>query len=382
MPRMENPQLVALQHNKDFYKSVTKVEWFIGLLCNFSCSYCAEYVRSGYAKTEDIIAAVDLLVERTKGRYLMVLLGGGEPSIHPDIHKIVPYMKSKGIDLNMISNGSRDPQLYVDMLPHITSYTFSVHFEQKYERTMKTIRRVHKEIQALGGDKTNKFMQVNVMMAPGHFKEAKQVIEELKEMGVLYIVRRIRPLFNKEDKPILPERIKDREVVPRDYSNKELSVSDYGYYSKEELQYLKDLVFSTKINTEEIWRNADGSTNSHLSNANDVSLRKLNRFMDWKCWIGIERLHIYPNGDVYRSTCKVGGKLGNVYSDFEFPEDPVTCTKHRCTCAWAINVSKAKDVAAESNLRIIKGELPSIEALANQNGGAKEKYHGLLKQTD
>lgn len=376
---MDNSQLVALQHNKEFYGNVTKVEWFIGLLCNFSCTYCAEYIRSGYADTSDILKAVDLLVERTKGRHLMLLLGGGEPSIHPDIHKIVPYMKAKGIDLNMISNGSRDPQLYVDMLPHMTSYTFSVHFEQKYHKTMATIRRVHAEIKALGEKGQHKFMQVNVMMAPGFFEEAKAVIEELKELGVLYIIRRIRPLFDDEDKPILPERIKERNVFARDYENKELTVSDYGYYSQDELAYLKNLVFSTKINTEEIWQDEDGRLSSNLSNANDVSLRKLNKFLDWKCWIGIERLHVYPNGDIYRSTCKVGGKLGNVYSDFTFPEDPVTCTKHRCTCAWAINVSKAKDEKSAQALRINKEKI-TVEEMPNiQRVDGNENRHGLLK---
>ncbi len=376
---MENAQLVAIQHNRGFYANVTKIEWFIGLLCNFSCTYCAEYVRSGYADTKDIFKAVDLLIERTKGRHLMLLLGGGEPSIHPDIHRIIPYMHGKGIDLNIITNGSRSPKLYVDMLPYMTSYTFSVHFEQKYHRTMNTIRRVHEEFKLLGDEDKNKFMQVNVMMVPGYFEEAKEVIKELKEKEIPYIIRRIRPLFDKSDKPILPERIKNRPIEARDYGKKSLVRNDYGYYSEEELSYLKDLIFSTNVNTEEIWRDENGKLSSNLSNANDVSLRKLNKFIDWKCWIGIERLHIYPSGDIYRSSCRVGGKLGNVYENFEFPASPIICTKHRCTCSWAINVSKAKDSSAENGLRINQDKIDSNESPDIQRIKGSEDRHGLLK---
>jgi MoaA/NifB/PqqE/SkfB family radical SAM enzyme len=346
--------LVALQHKKSEFRNITKVEWFIGLLCNFSCTYCAEWARSGFGETEKILRGVDLLHSRVAPRQLMLLLGGGEPSIHPGIEKIVEYIASKGIYLSMISNGSRSPELYTKMLRYVRNYTFSVHFEQKYQNTLKTIVAVHNEIKRLNELEPNRkrYMQANVMMAAGHFDEAKKVIELLEAEGVNYIIRRIRPLYDKENKPILPEKAGDRETSVRSNNDANSFRSDNGYYNESELEFLNSRLFTVDQNTEEFWHSDELGEESKLSNSNDVSIRKLNRFEGWKCFIGIERLHVYPTGDVYRSTCKVGGKLGNIYDDFEFPKDPVTCTKDRCTCAWAINVSKAKSDRFEKLLRI------------------------------
>ncbi len=348
-----NGSLVALQHRAKHYSQATKVEWFIGLLCNFNCSYCAEYMRSPNGKTEKMLKAVDLLRERVGDRSLHVLLGGGEPSIHPDIKKIVEYMGSKKMNLAMISNGSREPELYVDMMEFISSYTFSVHFEQDYHKTIDTILAVKARLNQLAQQGINDhWLQVNVMMAAGHFDEARQTIDLLNKNNVDYIIRRIRPLLNDDRTPILPKAVQDRSVYPATEEYREHFHSDYGYYSEEELKFLKSMTFKVSNNSQEFWEKADGTIESFESNANDVSLRKLNHFKGWKCWVGIERLHIYPNGDVYRNTCKQGGKLGNVFEDFKFPSEPVICEKDRCNCAWAINVSKVKEEKFLKYLRI------------------------------
>ena len=343
-------RLVAVEHAKPFFAKVTKVEWFISLLCNFSCSYCAEYARSGHADTEKILRGIDLLKQRTAGRELMLLLGGGEPSYHPEVERICKHAFAAGIHLSMISNGSRSPELYVDLLAFVRSFTFSIHFEQKYEKTMATIQAVQAAIRKENSGKNH--LQANIMMSAGHFAEAKAAIEKLEAWGVKYIIRRIRPLYDENGFPILPKQAEGRKTFHKNDPNAFARASDQGYYDEAEIDFLKSRVFTVDKNTKEFWTEEDGQTEVKDSNANDLGLRKLNRFAGWKCWIGIERLHIYPTGDVYRSTCKVGGKLGNIYEDFTFPDSPVICTSQRCTCSWAMNVSKAANQDSEKLLRI------------------------------
>jgi MoaA/NifB/PqqE/SkfB family radical SAM enzyme len=335
---METKTLIAVQPKSKYFDNIVKIEWFIGLLCNFSCSYCAEFSRSGFAEKEKILHGVRLLKKKLTERTPLILLGGGEPSIHPDIFEIVKTMHSNNFKVSMISNGSRAPQDYLDLLNYMEGITFSVHFEQKYEKTLKTIDLVKNTI-----NKTSeKYLQINVMMVPGYFNEAKEVVSYLEKNNIDYIIRRIRPLIDEKSNPILPTRVIDRQIHEKDSDIFDKNKNDWGYYSSDEIEYLNSRVYTVKQNSEEIWGVDSNEIERTFSNSNEISLRKLNKFKNWTCNIGIERLHIYNDGSVYRNTCKVGGKLGNIYEDFEIPSKPVVCTKDVCTCAWAINVSKIK----------------------------------------
>lgn len=96
----------------------------------------------------------------------------------------------------------------------------------------------------------------------------------------------------------------------------------------------------------------DGS--SEETNVNDLLANEKNKFKGWLCWAGIQNLTIDSNGDVYRAICKVGGKLGNIYEDFEISTAPVLCTKTNCTCAADIQLSKSR-LDSVNRLRIGNG---------------------------
>jgi len=76
--------------------------------CNFACPHC---VDSGIIKTgkhlefKTIKQTVDTLHE--KGLLAIILIGGGEPTLHKNFEEIVRYIKSKGLQLGIVTNGSR-----------------------------------------------------------------------------------------------------------------------------------------------------------------------------------------------------------------------------------------------------------------------------------
>ena len=86
-------------------------------------------------------------------------------------------------------------------------------------------------------------------------------------------------------------------------------------------------------------------------NVNDILARKENMYKGWLCWSGQESLLIRDNGDVYNATCRQY-KLGNIYTDFDIPTEPVTCAKNWCACAADLNTSKAMDTETAKLLRI------------------------------
>lgn len=343
--------LIALQSKDPIFDQVFKISWFIGRLCNFSCTYCAEYARSGFAKRDDILRGTDLLRRKIVGQTPHLMFAGGEPSIHPDIYEVTQYMDQLGFHVGMTTNGSRPAADYVDLLRIMRYFTFSLHFDQKYERTLDAIFKVQEAIRAAPAEYPGRFVHVHVMMVPGYFDRIMDVIQTFKDRNISFIIRRIRPLLDKNQMPILPAIIKDRAVRSAEHDPMDSQQDDWGYYSAEELETLRSFVLNQKQNTEEIWRDDEGQYHHSFSNANDVSLRKINRFRGWTCNIGLQRIQIDNKGDIYRSTCKVGGLLGNIYTDFELPTQPIICKRDVCTDAWAINIPKASDDQSAARLR-------------------------------
>jgi MoaA/NifB/PqqE/SkfB family radical SAM enzyme len=87
--------------------------------CNFACPHCVDskIINTGeFLKLEDIKRSVDTL--KSHGILSIILLGGGEPTLHKDFGEIVRYIKSKGVQLGIVTNGSRLSQVknIVDLL--------------------------------------------------------------------------------------------------------------------------------------------------------------------------------------------------------------------------------------------------------------------------
>lgn len=85
-------------------------------------------------------------------------------------------------------------------------------------------------------------------------------------------------------------------------------------------------------------------------NVNDITVRRENQYKGWLCWSGIESLMIDADGNVFTATCRTK-KLGNIYTEFTLPNEPIICTKNWCACAADLNTSKAIDLESAKLLR-------------------------------
>jgi hypothetical protein len=78
---------------------------------------------------------------------------------------------------------------------------------------------------------------------------------------------------------------------------------------------------------------------------------KLNYLPDWKCGAGVDSLYIDMDGFVWTASCRVGGKLGNVFEDFTVPTDWIDCTRKTCSCGADLFVPKTKTIEFKPLLR-------------------------------
>jgi MoaA/NifB/PqqE/SkfB family radical SAM enzyme len=76
--------------------------------CNFSCPFCVDsrLINSGKDLTfEEIKKTIDTL--HSHGLLSVILIGGGEPTLHKDFEKVVRTIKRKQLQIGIVTNGSR-----------------------------------------------------------------------------------------------------------------------------------------------------------------------------------------------------------------------------------------------------------------------------------
>jgi organic radical activating enzyme len=78
---------------------------------------------------------------------------------------------------------------------------------------------------------------------------------------------------------------------------------------------------------------------------------KLNYMPGWKCGAGVDSLYIDMDGGVWTASCRVGGKLGNVWENFKSPEDWINCTRNVCSCGADLFIPKVSKIEFKNLLR-------------------------------
>jgi len=76
--------------------------------CNFSCPFCVDSKLTNMGKSlslEDVRETIVTL--HSHGLLSVILIGGGEPTLHKDFEEIVRYTKGKKLQVGIVTNGSR-----------------------------------------------------------------------------------------------------------------------------------------------------------------------------------------------------------------------------------------------------------------------------------
>ncbi len=76
--------------------------------CNFSCPFCVDskLINSGKSLgLEEARKTIDTL--HSHGLLSVILIGGGEPTLHKELEEIVRYIKSKKLQIGIVTNGTK-----------------------------------------------------------------------------------------------------------------------------------------------------------------------------------------------------------------------------------------------------------------------------------
>jgi organic radical activating enzyme len=291
-----------------------RIAWKLSNVCNYNCNYCYPAEKDGSSPFIDIQTnknVVDKLCELYAGEKILFNFTGGEPTLYPHLHELFTYIKQKNENhyISMFTNGSRTTRWWDEFLevPVVDNIYFTFHNSQvkDVDKFVAVVNTIHdKEIDGLI------FFTCTDIDFEDNIKKFNYVAEKV---GISCHLKKIHgPILNKYDD-------EQAEIL-------QLSRIKNGLLSSTKKK-------KSKINSFEqygILLYDDGSVEK-LSDPQEILVRGQNKFLGWKCDIGIERLVILVD-KVQRGRCGVGGTISSIYDDFTPITTPVTCNKRICIC--------------------------------------------------
>ena len=149
------------------------VAWHLHDRCNFDCMYCPEKWHSLTSSTKSLDELKKCWLEiynKTKHRNLKykISLTGGEVTLNQDLLPFVQWLVSSYREklalIGMVTNGTANQKLYMDLFEYLDWISFSTHSEFFNEN--KFFNNVLGAKVATEG--TNKTVHVNIMDEPWH----------------------------------------------------------------------------------------------------------------------------------------------------------------------------------------------------------------------
>ncbi len=364
-------RLVATKYKHDV--NMMTVDWYLGKRCNFSCSYCADFIHDNYSDHlpfEKMKIFVDRLTE-VYGKGIHWSLTGGEPTINPDFLRLLEYLQDKKHDISICTNGSRSIDYLLQMYELADHVILSLHFEHISKRldeyTEKVLKlekwrrewnqKIPSENPGNKEEQTHrKTFILRFMVVPGFSEEIENLSHKLASRFEKVEYRVIRPQkesFVTENKvktrsgsykwKTRPEnRVIDKntKVAPNQDNRrkmKDLIERERNWYSRKDRKTMEK--FYKTIHPNRKWligflEKDNGDIFREEYYYNDLNYQGKTQFTGWICQAGVRLLKIAPNGDIFIANCFQGGSLGNIYSmneTFRPPKKPVICQKSRCT---------------------------------------------------
>ena len=306
--------------NAENYKFI---EWKLHNVCNYSCSFCGHRSNGGDERWFDIDfykKTIDKFIAQaeTQNKRIWFQITGGEPTLMPDFEEIPKYIKKKGHNVSLLTNGSRTLRWWQEFskAAELDNILFGVHTQQGADMThLSEISNYYKD------SPTNIFYIVTA--PPKEFEKSLESFEFLNSNAIGLIQLR-GVTFN--------------------------NPSGIGY-TKDQLDTLNRLtvVRSKKFTEKKFgvvktpWQTVhavfdDGHEEIH--HGQKFITQGLYKFFGYHCSIGVDYVRI-EHSKIWKGNCKQDGIIGDITSqEFGFADSWTRCTQSGCTCSIEWNQPK------------------------------------------
>ena len=264
-----------LDHHHDEVKNWTVVNWNLGNMCNYSCSYCPTSLHDGSYGWNDyniIKKFIDTTMSHYASKKIYFEFTGGEVTLWKDFIKIVEYIKLSGHDVGFISNASRTFRWWDKNKNKFDHICLSFHAETAdVDHFLKVVELMSSHVKT----------HVNIMM---HYEQNKwNICQDLAEkvIHIKNISLALQPLIIDFGNILYDYNANQIEYIDKQWTNLASKIKydkKFKLYrgSMEMIDTVNDLV--------------------EISSAHRFINNKTNNWYGWKCWAGLEQIVIGLDG--------------------------------------------------------------------------------------
>lgn len=149
--------------------------------CNGKCEFCIA-AGTPFKKSADAQSFIDIANSMAKFSKVDVL--GGEPTLYPDLVKVLKGIRQYKKDIGIISNGS-NLKIIKECIPYLDTVTLSIH-SFDYTKNSTAIHINEKELKDLNKNKGNAEIIAAVVVTDktvSNLKEIKSYARKAKKLG-------------------------------------------------------------------------------------------------------------------------------------------------------------------------------------------------------
>ena len=176
------------------------VELHLTDICNLKCEWCTdkELRKNGAVMDMDVVSR--LFREFWRHGTGVTLEGGGEPTMHPEVHRVARIGQSNSLDMGLITNGTVDISESISKMRWARiSLDSSTREEYKREKGVDCFDRVLTNLEKMSAarDPEQTFLGVGYVLTTRNQSSLIELVKHLDRIGVDYIY--LRPVEEAED---------------------------------------------------------------------------------------------------------------------------------------------------------------------------------------
>lgn len=291
---------------------VNIVTWTMSSICSYDCWYCRPNLRDGMNKFKDPDKCIEFFNKYSADKKQVVLsLLGGEPTLWKDLEYFVNRLPNN-VFVEINSNANRTIRWWKQYHHLFNGFRLTFHpndadVDQFYEKVAFL-------------ESTGKFIDVGIIYDNSN--------DQLKQKS--------ETLFKLFDQTGL-------KIEARLYLLRVDAGSDFFHYTEQEMQVYNMMQFDRTVTKSP--KPAYVKFEDQYIFTHRLRVTNENRFKGWSCSAGVNGIYIDEKGDIYRATCGIDGKIGNIETDHKFIEQKpqyVKCKFNYCGCGDDIVLHKKK----------------------------------------
>lgn len=290
------------------------VQWNLGNVCNYSCSYCPTYLHDGTISWPELDLIKNTLIkikDRFQNKTITVEMLGGEITLYKDFILLMSWLKENNFNSNVLSNGSRTLRFWEDAAPYLSRIGLTYHPEFSNQEHFLSLLKILLE--------KNVIPYIKIAMVKEHFWNLTEFQKVLFDQY---------PYINVE------------MVLLSDKMN-QFNYNGYYYdYSREEIEFL---IKSEESHTGHLVAEFDNGSKENYT-LNQVRDLGLNKFTGFECGSKLSLIVIDHKGNVSTSLCRQRTRINihSIDSELDSLLKPVICELHKCTNHSDLRILKEK----------------------------------------